>query len=225
MVKRVPLGELLVKARLISPADLDAALEEQVGSQLRIGAILSRRGLVTETQVTQILSQQLSVPWVSLHHIAFPPELLGRVSMTLARQHRVVPVYVRRVRHVGEILYLAMDDPEDEVGLRDVEHYAGLKVKPMIASPSDITRALVDYYGLEPPKSEPGPMNRRAPAKRHDGSTDEDRPSIAVQVQVTLPDGSTLCVPIGGLGDPYATLLDALQSRQVIHGWCFSGAA
>jgi hypothetical protein len=225
MVKRVPLGELLVNAGFVSPSELDAALQEQLGSDLRLGVILARRGLVSETQVTQILSRQLSVPWVSLHHITFPPELLGRVPSELARRHRLVPVYVRRVRRVGEILYLAMDDPEDDHGLSEVEQYAGLAVKPMIASPSDITRALVEYYGLPPPPLDAPPMNHRAPTKRRESADAPDRPSLALHVQLILADGSTVHIPIPGLADPCATLLDALQSRHVISGWCFSGSA
>jgi type IV pilus assembly protein PilB len=66
---RVRLGELLVRAGLITGRQLDEALAEQGRVGKRLGSLLVEIGLVSETQVTQILSQQLSVPWVSLHHI------------------------------------------------------------------------------------------------------------------------------------------------------------
>src|SRR5262245_47086225 len=76
---RVRLGELLVRAGLISGTQLDEALAEQRKNGRRLGSLLVELGLVSETQVTQILSQQLSVPWVSLHHIDFSRQLLNLV--------------------------------------------------------------------------------------------------------------------------------------------------
>ena len=78
---RVRLGELLVRAGLITARQLDEALAEQRRVGKRLGSVLVELGLVSETQVTQILSQQLSVPWVSLHHIDFSRELLDLVPV------------------------------------------------------------------------------------------------------------------------------------------------
>src|SRR5690349_24385266 len=78
---RVRLGELLVRAGLITGRQLEEALAEQRRVGKRLGSLLAETGLVSETQVTQILSQQLSVPWVSLHHIDFSRELLDLVPV------------------------------------------------------------------------------------------------------------------------------------------------
>jgi type IV pilus assembly protein PilB len=102
---------------------------------------------VTETQVTQILSQQLSVPWVSLHHIDFSRQLLDLVPEELAERHCLVPIFVRRVRGLGETLYVAMDDPTDENAQRAVAEFSGLPVRTMIAPPTDIRAAIRAYYG------------------------------------------------------------------------------
>jgi type IV pilus assembly protein PilB len=146
-VARVRLGELLVDARVISREKLDVVLALQKNDGRRIGTLLVEAGLVTETQVTQILSQQLSVPWVSLYHIDFSRQLLNLVSQDLAEKYCLVPIFVRRVRGVGDTLYVAMDDPTDEVAQGEVAHFAGLPVRAMIAPPSDIRSAIRVYYG------------------------------------------------------------------------------
>jgi type IV pilus assembly protein PilB len=144
---RVRLGELLVAAQIITRDQLEEALELQKRDGRRLGKLLVQAGLVTETQVTQILSQQLSLPWVSLYHIDFSRQLLDLVPLELAEKYGLVPIFVRRVRGLGETLYVAMDDPSDEVAQREVSQWCGLPVRAMIAPPSDIRSAIRVYYG------------------------------------------------------------------------------
>ncbi len=147
MTGRVRLGELLVGAHIISRQQLDAVLAAQQEDGRRLGKLLVERGLVTETQLTQILSQQLSVPWVSLYHIDFSRQLLDLVPEELAEEHCLIPIFVRRVRGLGETLYIAMDDPTNESAVKAIGEFSGLPVRTMIAPPSDIRSAIRAYYG------------------------------------------------------------------------------
>lgn len=144
---RVRLGDLLVEAQIITREQLDEVLALQRQDGRRLGTLLVECGLVSETQVTQILSQQLSVPWVSLYHIDFSRQLLNLVPRDVAERYCLVPIFVRRVRGLGDALYVAMDDPSDEAAQRDVQQYSGLNVRAMIAPPSDIRSAIRVYYG------------------------------------------------------------------------------
>jgi type IV pilus assembly protein PilB len=144
---RVRLGELLVEAHIITREQLEDALVLQKKDGRRIGTLLVEAGLVSETQVTQILSQQLSVPWVSLYHIDFSRQLLNLVSQELAERYCLVPIFVRKVRGLGQTLYVAMDDPSDEKAHGEVAQFSGLPVRAMIAPPTDIGSAIRAYYG------------------------------------------------------------------------------
>jgi type IV pilus assembly protein PilB len=158
MAGRVRLGELLVGAHILTREQLDQVLLLQKTDGRRLGPLLVERGLVTETQVTQILSQQLSVPWVSLYHIDFSRQLLDLVPQELADKHCLVPIFVRRVRGLGDTLYIAMDDPTDDLAQKAVAAFSGLPVRTMIAPPSDIRSAIRAYYGGEEP-GEPPPAS------------------------------------------------------------------
>ena len=107
---RVRLGELLVEAQVITREQLAEMLEFQKQDGRRLGTLMVESGLVTEVQVTQVLSQQLSIPWVSLYHIDFSRQLLDLVPREVAEQYGLVPIFVRRVRGLGNALYIAMDD-------------------------------------------------------------------------------------------------------------------
>jgi hypothetical protein len=152
--ERIRLGELLVRAKLINQATLDEALAIQQRDGRRLGTLLVAHGFVSEAHVTQLLSQQLSVPWVSLHHIDFSAELLGLVTAELAERCCLVPIYLRRVRGLGQVLYVAMDDPSDRQVVEEVARHTGLPIRAMIAPPSDIRAALYREYGVgeAPPK-------------------------------------------------------------------------
>lgn len=149
MTARVRLGDLLVASNILTEAQVAEALAKQKETGLRLGETLVALGHVTELQVAQTLSHQLSVPWVNLHHVNFSRELLSLVSADVAESARVVPVYVRRVRQQGDVLFVATDDPLNEPGLRAVAEHVGLPVKAMVASALDLRNALRVYYGRE----------------------------------------------------------------------------
>jgi type IV pilus assembly protein PilB len=144
---RLRLGQLLVDAKLITEQDLQGVLDRQGADGRRLGTLLVEGGFINETQLTQILSHQLSVPWVSLLHIEFSRQLLNLVPRDVADRFCLVPIYVRHVRHQGDTLYVAMEDPSNEEGLSACRDHAGLPVRAMIAPPQDIRNAIRVYYG------------------------------------------------------------------------------
>lgn len=167
MTQRLRLGDMLVQAQMLSTEKLSQALGVQSERGGRLGEILVAEGFVSETQLTQTLSNQLSVPWVSLHHVDFTRALLNRVPRALAERFGLVPVYVRAVRREGDTLFVAMDDPTNEEAIAAVSAAAGLPVRAMVAAPSDIRRAIRAYYGgasLVPPAVPPTP----SPATLHE---------------------------------------------------------
>ncbi len=157
---------MLVTAGLVTPRELEEALEAQRASGLRIGMQLVKLGYVAETQLTQVLSNQLSVPWVSLDRIEFSSQLLERIPGELADRLTVVPIYVRSVHNQGDTLYVAMDDPTDEEAIQEVARAASLPVRPMIAAPSELRRVIeARYFGADDTSAAASsPMAAAAPA-------------------------------------------------------------
>jgi type IV pilus assembly protein PilB len=144
VAKRI--GELLVEAGILSQSQLEQALFAQRKDGRKLGQLLIELGLASEIQLTQTLSRQLSVPWVSLYHVDFSRSLLNLVPQAIAEKYCLVPIFVRRVRKLGETLYVAMDDPTNDAAIEDVTRASTLPVKPMIACPSDIRAAIRVYY-------------------------------------------------------------------------------
>jgi type IV pilus assembly protein PilB len=136
-----------VESKVITPEQLGEVLASPRETGKKLGQVLLERGWITEAQLTQTLSLQLSVPWVSLYHIDFSRQLLNRVSLDLAEKYCLIPIFIRHVKGQGETLYVAMDDPTNEMALQEVSRLAALPARPMIASASDIRSAIRVYYG------------------------------------------------------------------------------
>ncbi len=152
---RLRLGQLLVDAGILSEEQLEQALAAQKVDGRKLGTLLVENGLVSETQLTQSLSQQLSVPWISLYHIDFSRDLLNLVPVEVAEKYCLLPIYVRVVRGQGDTLYVAMEDPMNEEGLRACSEFSGLPARAMIAAPTDIRKAVETYYGVAPAPAPP----------------------------------------------------------------------
>jgi type IV pilus assembly protein PilB len=139
-------GELLKAAGLITNDQLLEALREHERTSVRLGEVLLNRGLVDEHQLTQILSNQLSVAWVSLPRVEFSDELLILVPVEVAEQHTLIPVHFRVGPQKQKILYVAMDDPTNVVAMEHVSRITGMHVRPLIAPPSEIRKQIQARY-------------------------------------------------------------------------------
>ena len=68
----VKLGDLLVKAKLVTPEQVEAALQSQRDEGGKFGEALIRIGAVSEQDITETLSQQFGVPSIDLAHPCDP---------------------------------------------------------------------------------------------------------------------------------------------------------
>ncbi len=144
---KVRIGELLVEAEVLTEARLQEALQIQRESSSRLGTVLIQQGFITEPQLVQALSKQLSIPWVSLWHLDISEQLLDMIPEEIVLEHGVLPIYVRSLKGGEKALYVAMDNPADTDLLEKIGEACGLTVKPMIAGPSEIASAILNYYG------------------------------------------------------------------------------
>jgi len=135
------LGELLVKANVITPNQLDdaLALHKSVGG--RIGSILVKLGYVSEEAIASFLGRQYGVPPVDLSKTSVDPAVLTLIPAEIARKHLLIPL-----RQSGNILTVAMTDPSDIVAIDEVRFITGHNIQPMVAPDASIQNALNRYY-------------------------------------------------------------------------------
>ncbi len=136
------LGEMLIERQLITPEDLDKALEIQKERDERIGKILVDLGFVALRDVMDALSEQLDVPLVTLEKPPpATPETEG-LSPRFLRQFRCIPVGVH-----DSTMTLAMADPLDFETITTVRNVTGLKVDRALATEQEILDAVDKFFG------------------------------------------------------------------------------
>lgn len=139
------LGELLVREKLISLAQLRHAQQEQQRSGENLGFALARLGYVSDGEITKFLAQQYRVPTINLEEHEIDPEVTKLVSRDHCERHRVVPV-----SRSGNALVVAMADPTNLNAIDDLKFLTGYNVEPVIASEASILKAVERYYSLGP---------------------------------------------------------------------------
>jgi type IV pilus assembly protein PilB len=129
------LGEILVERQQLTPAQLSEALIQQRVSGKRLGALLVELGALDERDLASALGEHFGVPVVDLRREAPEEAAIQRIPESTARSLSVVPLKL-----VDGILEVAVADPSDQLG-RDLHQVAGVPIRMIVASSSDIRRA------------------------------------------------------------------------------------
>jgi type IV pilus assembly protein PilB len=141
-VNRERVGLQLVDAKVISSDALSQALDIQRGEGGRLGSILVRMGVLSESTLLEFLSQHYGVPTVELSTCTIDESLRGLVPYAVVCQHLVLPV-----RKTASRLSLAMADPTNVSLLDELRFRTGLHIIPMVATESDLQTAITGLYG------------------------------------------------------------------------------
>jgi len=139
------LGELLVREKLISLAQLRQAQDEQQRNGTNLGATLAKLGYISDSEITNFLSQQYRVPTIDLEEYEVDAEILKLVSKEQCEKHRVLPV-----SRTGNSLIVAMVDPTNLHAIDDLKFLTSYNIEPVIASETAIATAIEKYYNAGP---------------------------------------------------------------------------
>lgn len=138
------IGELLVKDGLITPDQLQEALEKQRSSGGKlVENLIALEYLDTQTFV-RFLSKQPGTASIDLLNYTIPMEVIGLVERDFAIQHQLVPI-----DKMGRDLTVGMACPLDARTVTELEQMTGMKVRPLLVSMSDVRTALKNYYRIE----------------------------------------------------------------------------
>lgn len=139
-----PLGELLVREKLISINQLQRAIEEQKKSGGRLVDNLVKLGFAKDDQLAAFLSNQYGLPVVNLDDYQIDSELIKIVPKEMCMKHTLIPI-----NRAGNSLVIAVADPSNIFVVDDVKFLTGYNVERVLASYNQIKAAIDKYYGGE----------------------------------------------------------------------------
>jgi type IV pilus assembly protein PilB len=145
----VRLGELLLREKRVTPAQLQEALNHQRQNGGRLGTCLVKLGFLGDEDITAAISRQCGVPAINLREFDLDPAVVRLIPAESAAKYLVVPV-----GRSGTTLTLAMADPTNVFAMDDIKFMTGLHIEPVVASDAAIRDALGKYFsGSKPNES------------------------------------------------------------------------
>src|SRR5687767_6225281 len=141
----VRIGELLLKEKRITPAQLQEALTYQKANGGKLGFNLVKLGFVKDEEITALLSKQYGVPSISLQKFEIDPAVLKLVPAETAQRYQIIPL-----SRAGATLTIAMTDPTNVFAMDDIKFMTGYNVEPVVASETAVAEAIKRYYPSTP---------------------------------------------------------------------------
>jgi type IV pilus assembly protein PilB len=141
----VRIGELLLKEKRITPAQLQEALNYQKGNGGKLGYNLVKLGFVKDEEITALLSKQYGVPSINLTQFEIDPGIIKLIPSETAHKYQIVPL-----SRSGATLTIAMTDPTNVFAMDDIKFMTGYNVEPVVASETAVLDAITRYYPVAP---------------------------------------------------------------------------
>ncbi len=138
------LGEILMERGLLTPEQLQAALEEHQKAGKLLGRVLIDKGYVSEADLVRALAEQVGLEFVDLTEFPVDASCTALLPESVARRYRAIPIADRD----GKLL-VAMSDPANVYALDDIRIITDRDVQPVVATASDVEGAIRKYAGLD----------------------------------------------------------------------------
>jgi len=135
------LGDVLLEGGLVTPVQLEVALEEQRRLGRALGRVLVDLQILTEGQLVASLAEQIGLRFVDLSDYPVVGSAVSRVPESVCRRHTALPIGYDEGK-----LVVAMADPANVFALDDMRSMAGMEIRPVVATKPDVLAAINRYH-------------------------------------------------------------------------------
>ena len=136
------MGEMLLEAGLLTEEQLRQALGDHKKFGLKLGQFLVHHGIVSESEIVELISRQLKVAKYRPDKYPVDLGLSKIIPADIAQKYQVVPL-----RKKGQLLVIAMTDPLDIKAMDTIEVLANTEVEPVICTEQELNQMFGSLYG------------------------------------------------------------------------------
>jgi type IV pilus assembly protein PilB len=136
------IGENLVARGVLTPEQLERALDEQRESGRLLGDVLLSLDFVSEEALARSLAEAAGIPYLDTDPQA-DSTLAGVVPEEFARQHGLAPYFIE-----SHVLHIAQVNPFDVLAPDELQRMTGFVVRAACVSRSRAARLIDRLYGL-----------------------------------------------------------------------------
>ncbi len=139
--QRIRIGDLLVKNKLISEGQLEAALDQQKKSGRKLGRVLVENGFVKEDDLLNLLARQLNIPYIDMTRYDVNADVCRMIPETLARRYRVLPLEAS-----ADGLLMAMADPTNIFAYDEISRILRRPIRLAVVKESELLQVIDQVY-------------------------------------------------------------------------------
>jgi type IV pilus assembly protein PilB len=191
----VRIGELLLKEKRITPAQLQEALNYQKSNGGKLGMNLVKLGFVTDEEITSLLSKQYGVPSINLSQFEIDSAVIKLIPAETANKYQIIPL-----SRSGATLTIAITDPTNVFAMDDIKFMTGYNVEPVVASESAVLDAIHRYFKAAPAAPAARPQQQK--------QQQEKKQAAAQGPQANLNSAATLELVTKALEETTAEVVD-----------------
>lgn len=137
------LGDILVDNGVISPLELDEALQRQRLTGDMLGRVLLRMDLCTEQDIVEALGVQQGMELVDLSKLSVGDDVLRLLTPDIVKFYSCVPI-----RDQEDVVTVAMANPLNIGQLDDIAQILGREVRGAVSNPTDVDKFIADNYAF-----------------------------------------------------------------------------
>ncbi|MGD0614992.1 MAG: ATPase, T2SS/T4P/T4SS family [Verrucomicrobiota bacterium] len=165
------IADVLVEDGLLTPTQVGELLEQQKKGGTRLLKLILEKAYVSEQDMAVCMGRVLKTLPINLSHITIPAELAELLPSEVCHNHKVVPV-----SRLENKLFIAMADPLNVLAIDDVRRITRLEVAPLIASEKSIIDKLNHLDAAKGGSMEDIIEDAK---KKADGEADDDHVELA----------------------------------------------
>lgn len=173
--KKKRLGDMLVSEHVVTPEQIEQAMEVRKTNGKRLGETLVDLGFTSEENITKALTRQLGVEMVTPSTMKIPDDIVGLVNPNILRKYMVMPFAYGN----SNSLRVAMADPMDMVAIDDLSMVTHMDIEPYIATTHDIMICIDKYFGNAEALDAAEAYAKEREAKKAIGEDENEEDSVA----------------------------------------------
>lgn len=140
MLTKETLLKALERTKKLGEEDLKRVIEMHKTQGGKLSEILVAEGLITEKELSVIISEELGIPILNLSLMKIDPEIIKMIPQKIAEHYELVPI-----SKIGKSLTVAMSDPLNIFALDDIKQITGCRIVPIVTTSKEIKTALETY--------------------------------------------------------------------------------
>lgn len=137
------LCEALLERGLIQKEYLETIIKETDKSGESLALVLTKRGIISEQTLLNILAEKLKLPVLTLKDVSIDKSVIEKVPLKIASYYKFMPI-----RLSDMVLTIAVSLPLDIKTQDELRTHLGYGIEMVLAAYGDIMDMLKKYYGL-----------------------------------------------------------------------------